>query len=148
MPPSAKNTEYGIWVRYWRLVYCSAFHCTWKVPIGVGSSWSPVMTCTGPRVTAPLSINHARRSATSTHALATDVHGVPSTAAGAGAAAGAGERTAGCVAARGACVSAPDEVPLSVCLPLAVAVRTVGRAGSAGSAAADPDPPRSAASES
>src|SRR5690242_21355371 len=81
MPPSAKNTEYGIWTRYWRLVYCSAFHWTWNVPVGVGSSGSPAMTCTGPRATEPSSSSQASRSARSTHALAAAVQGVPLTRA-------------------------------------------------------------------
>ena len=82
MPPSAKNTEYGICTRYWRLVYCLG------LPLDVeGADRGGVVLVAGHDVHRAAghrrrsSSSQARPSATSTHALAVAVQGVPATSA-------------------------------------------------------------------
>src|SRR5690348_313365 len=72
------------------LTWSWSFHCTAKVPSGVGSSGPPGIIGTGPRVTVPADSSHARRVAMSTHARAELVHGVPATTAPDGVAVEAG----------------------------------------------------------
>ena len=70
MPPSAKNTEYGIGASSnSALLWSWSFHSTLNVPVGVSLPWPPWLIATGPRVTSPSWINHAWFFARSTQAV-------------------------------------------------------------------------------